>query len=324
MSMVTVSAPSSNSPHPTSAYAIVHQVQDKRCALCSTPLGDVGFYRCESKDWTCPSCVAKDSAQIRFWERMKPYHWLASYYPSPVVYKKLLFRNVAVLFQACKFNTPQRFMEVARETSAERAFNKAKSLEKEVRSDWPAIKMQVMTFCQYLKFSQNKNLGLWLFIFLYFRFELHSPPYRLSIVTTKFLNDSTPKNKHWTWYAVLVSLPKVNFIVKQLIYLLHYDLRVRKSVLTVHLGPFLASDRHEVRFVRHMFVKGINGGRSEEVLLPLGIRTSRHFAQRPALEQHSDHPQAHLSPVITSIRWPAVELQLLRESAVATGIGLNQ
>ncbi|CAD6886729.1 unnamed protein product [Tilletia laevis] len=162
MSMVTVSAPSSNSPHPTSAYAIVHQVQDKRCALCSTPLGDVGFYRCESKDWTCPSCVAKDSAQIRFWERMKPYHWLASYYPSPVVYKKLLFRNVAVLFQACKFNTPQRFMEVARETSAERAFNKAKSLEKEVRSDWPAIKMQVMTFCQYLKFSQNKNLGLWL------------------------------------------------------------------------------------------------------------------------------------------------------------------
>ncbi|KAE8251939.1 hypothetical protein A4X13_0g3780 [Tilletia indica] len=166
MSTKAITTPPSISTQPGSppdcAYAIVQQLKGKKCSSCQKLLGDPSFYRCDAKDWLCEACVATGVSQIRFWEKMLPCHWLATYYPTPVVYQKVLFRNIGVMFQACKFNTPQRFIEFARETSAQKAFDKANKLKKEVRSDWNQIKVQVMTFCQYLKFSQNKELGEWL------------------------------------------------------------------------------------------------------------------------------------------------------------------
>ncbi|KAK0529294.1 hypothetical protein OC842_004282 [Tilletia horrida] len=149
-------------PHPASAYAIVHRHDGKRCSSCNSSLGDTSYYRCETKDWICQICISQLVSQIRFWEKIDPPHFLASYYPTPVIFKELLFRNIAVLFQACKFASRKRFVEISRETSAEAAFNKARSLNKEVRSDWSTIKVKVMTLCQYLKFSQNTQLGHWL------------------------------------------------------------------------------------------------------------------------------------------------------------------
>ncbi|KAE8212048.1 hypothetical protein CF327_g4261 [Tilletia walkeri] len=83
------------------------------------------------------------------------------------------------------------------------------------------------------------------------------------IVAAKYLNDSSPKNKHWTRYGVLFSLPEVNLMEKQLLYLLDYDLRIEEAELLVHFRPFLVPDRQEVRCARQMFVKGTEAGREE-------------------------------------------------------------
>lgn len=51
------------------------------------------------------------------------------------------------------------------------------------------------------------------------------------IVAAKYLNDSSPKNKHWTRYAALFSLAEVTLMEKQLLYLLDYDLRMTEPEL---------------------------------------------------------------------------------------------
>lgn len=82
------------------------------------------------------------------------------------------------------------------------------------------------------------------------------------IVAAKYLNDSSPKNRHWTRYAALFSLAEVNLMVrrrrllrvslssrmsdvnggqqeKQLLYLLDYDLRMDEETLLEAFAPFL-------------------------------------------------------------------------------------
>lgn len=78
------------------------------------------------------------------------------------------------------------------------------------------------------------------------------------IVAAKYLNDSSPKNRHWTKYAALFSLAEVNLMVrppclpsiaepdasfarqeKQLLYLLDYDLRMDEETLIDAFAPFL-------------------------------------------------------------------------------------
>jgi hypothetical protein len=59
------------------------------------------------------------------------------------------------------------------------------------------------------------------------------------IVAAKYLNDSSPKNKHWTRYAALFSQAETNLMECQLLYLLDYDLRIEESELLEHFEPFL-------------------------------------------------------------------------------------
>lgn len=59
------------------------------------------------------------------------------------------------------------------------------------------------------------------------------------IVAAKYLNDSSPKNKHWTRYAAIFSQAETNLMECQLLYLLDYDLRIEESELLEHFGPFL-------------------------------------------------------------------------------------
>ncbi|KAH8917889.1 hypothetical protein BT69DRAFT_1226247, partial [Atractiella rhizophila] len=59
------------------------------------------------------------------------------------------------------------------------------------------------------------------------------------IVAAKYLNDSSPKNKHWAKYAALFSIAEVNLMEKQLLYLLDYDLRMTEDDLLQHFEPFL-------------------------------------------------------------------------------------
>ncbi|KAF9224401.1 hypothetical protein BS17DRAFT_732186, partial [Gyrodon lividus] len=59
------------------------------------------------------------------------------------------------------------------------------------------------------------------------------------IVAAKYLNDSSPKNKHWTAYGSLFDLAEVNLMEKQLLFLLDYDLRFDEQEAIKHFAPFM-------------------------------------------------------------------------------------
>ncbi|KAJ5929042.1 hypothetical protein N7454_006890 [Penicillium verhagenii] len=76
------------------------------------------------------------------------------------------------------------------------------------------------------------------------------------ILAAKNLNDSSPKNKHWARYTAVkgyegfgFSLPEVNLMERQLLFLLDWDTRVNEEDLFTYLEPFLAPirQRHEIQ-----------------------------------------------------------------------------
>ncbi|OJD17815.1 hypothetical protein AJ78_02114 [Emergomyces pasteurianus Ep9510] len=67
------------------------------------------------------------------------------------------------------------------------------------------------------------------------------------ILAAKNLNDSSPKNKHWARYSAVkgyadfgFSLPEVNLMERQLLYLLNWETRVTEDDLFDYFEPFLA------------------------------------------------------------------------------------
>jgi G1/S-specific cyclin PLC1 len=74
------------------------------------------------------------------------------------------------------------------------------------------------------------------------------------ILSAKFLNDSSPKNKHWAEYSNVrgfepfgFTRTEVNLMEKQLLFLLDWDLNVSEDDLYLHLEPFLAPIRTEIQ-----------------------------------------------------------------------------
>ncbi|QSZ30790.1 hypothetical protein DSL72_000348 [Monilinia vaccinii-corymbosi] len=73
------------------------------------------------------------------------------------------------------------------------------------------------------------------------------------ILSAKFLNDSSPKNKHWAEYSHVrgydefsFTLTEVNLMEKQLLQLLNWDLIVNTDDLYTHLEPFLTPIRFDL------------------------------------------------------------------------------
>ncbi|CAG8035270.1 unnamed protein product [Penicillium salamii] len=73
------------------------------------------------------------------------------------------------------------------------------------------------------------------------------------ILAAKNLNDSSPKNKHWARYTVVkgyegfgFSLPEVNLMERQLLFLLDWDLRITEEDLFTYLEPFLLPHRQRL------------------------------------------------------------------------------
>jgi len=74
------------------------------------------------------------------------------------------------------------------------------------------------------------------------------------ILSAKFLNDSSPKNKHWAEYTNVkgfegfgFSRTEVNLMEKQLLFLLDWDLNISEDDLYTHLEPFLAPIRADIQ-----------------------------------------------------------------------------
>lgn len=74
------------------------------------------------------------------------------------------------------------------------------------------------------------------------------------ILAAKYLNDSSPKNKHWANYSIIstpatsfgFSRTEVNLMERQLLLLLDYDLRFTQEDLYRELEPFLAELRTDI------------------------------------------------------------------------------
>ncbi|AEO58728.1 hypothetical protein MYCTH_2306242 [Thermothelomyces thermophilus ATCC 42464] len=75
------------------------------------------------------------------------------------------------------------------------------------------------------------------------------------ILAAKYLNDSSPKNKHWAHYSVVstkdyifgFSRTEVNLMEKQLLHLLDWDLRITEEDLCREFERFLAPLRIEIQ-----------------------------------------------------------------------------
>lgn len=74
------------------------------------------------------------------------------------------------------------------------------------------------------------------------------------ILSAKYLNDSSPKNKHWAEYSKVKGKSKfgfarneVNLMEKQLLQLLNWDLSVTEQDLYKHFAPFLSPIRGKLR-----------------------------------------------------------------------------
>ncbi|TPX18834.1 uncharacterized protein E0L32_011513 [Thyridium curvatum] len=74
------------------------------------------------------------------------------------------------------------------------------------------------------------------------------------ILAAKYLNDSSPKNKHWANYSVITtaefnfgfSRTEVNLMEKQLLFLLDWDLRITEDHLYRELDAFLEPIRRDI------------------------------------------------------------------------------
>ncbi len=74
------------------------------------------------------------------------------------------------------------------------------------------------------------------------------------ILSAKYLNDSSPKNKHWADYSCVrgfepfgFSRTEVNLMEKQMLFLLDWKLGITEQDLYTHLEPFLAPIRCEIQ-----------------------------------------------------------------------------
>ena len=111
------------------------------------------------------------------------------------------------------------------------------------------------------------------------------------ILAAKYLNDSSPKNKHWANYSVLTtpdcgafgfSRTEVNLMERQLLMLLDYDLRFTTGDLYRELEPFLYSLRFDIDH------KHIRNQRRHEIEY-----NSRKASQPPVL--YPTHPTSRCS-----------------------------
>lgn len=83
------------------------------------------------------------------------------------------------------------------------------------------------------------------------------------ILSAKYLNDSSPKNKHWAEYSNVrgygpfgFSRTEVNLMEKQLLFLLDWELGITADDLYSNLDPFLAPIRAEIeRQEQHARIK---------------------------------------------------------------------
>lgn len=105
------------------------------------------------------------------------------------------------------------------------------------------------------------------------------------ILAAKYLNDSSPKNKHWARYSSVrgyegfgFSITEVNLMEKQLLFLLDWELRITNDDLLNQFEPFLAPIRLQQEQVE---LKRQRTAREHEVLVQQRAYYSKPQPTRP-------------------------------------------
>jgi G1/S-specific cyclin PLC1 len=121
------------------------------------------------------------------------------------------------------------------------------------------------------------------------------------ILAAKYLNDSSPKNKHWAAYSHLksesysfgFSRTEVNLMEKQLLFLLEWELRITEEDLYCELDVFLAPIRDEIeaKHLRRM-------ARRRDYLTPPSSRGSSRSRSR------QNSPPAHSIRMVADVSTP--------------------
>lgn len=89
------------------------------------------------------------------------------------------------------------------------------------------------------------------------------------IVAAKYLNDSSPKNKHWTRYAEIFENAEINLMETQLLFLLDFDLRFNEEQAIEFWAPFMPrrlSSPAQDRETRQLAVHRLKTRRSRSFL----------------------------------------------------------
>jgi len=71
------------------------------------------------------------------------------------------------------------------------------------------------------------------------------------IITAKYVNDTSPKNRHWARYSSVFSVDEVNLMEKQLLVLLDFQLNISMDELLQHIEFFLPKVGVPPPFPRH-------------------------------------------------------------------------
>lgn len=109
------------------------------------------------------------------------------------------------------------------------------------------------------------------------------------ILASKYLNDSSPRNKHWATYAILFDIAEVNLMETQLLCLLDYDLRFDEGEACEYFAPFMSS---RTKIPRSLQQQETRAAAIQLVSMAAKARAKTSFLATKSLQDASQQPIA--------------------------------
>jgi G1/S-specific cyclin PLC1 len=132
-------------------------------------------------------------------------------------------------------------------------------------------------------------------------------------VAAKYLNDSSPKNKHWAAYGSLFDLAEVNLMEKQLLFLLDYDLRFDEQEAIKHFAPFMPSRLHDLAAPQQQEARA---AAVEKVSKAGKARAQAQMPPTPPYDNGPHLPVSTSSSIVSTVRGLAKRMSSNRLSAL--------
>ncbi|KAF9287190.1 hypothetical protein BGZ74_001156 [Mortierella antarctica] len=122
--------------------------------------------------------------------------------------------------------------------------------------------------------------------------------YKLPVAAkaAKYLNDQSPKNKHWSAHSSVFSVGEVNLMEKQLLSLLDFDLRITEADLAASLQDFLQAQ--QASSASPSANKRASTTRQDlATTAPSHAQPYEHYRRRPSLPNQPDLEEGEVMPV---------------------------